>query len=342
MAMPGRAFSSGSSYRYGFNGQEKSNELNDNFYTAEYWEYDARIGRRWNIDPVKKFWQSGYSTFSNNPIWFIDKNGDTDTLPRNPYAGIDLSKMPDPLSHHQLYKLIKRPTNAPVDRNTTFFTDLPYYWSGGDELYIQHAPISKLGTYTTNPGFSPFNMKSTPSGVKWNEFTESNNYFLFTGTFKGSEKGFVNFMLGHYINGTGPINYVFSLNGEVSNFMKGSQIVKDAISAWEEAGSKDGWNAKIDFGFSAQKKLIKEDRVISAENFVGSANITINVTNSNQILLRIYNVTSITSGDLSKHMPGGQWMPSVVANPNSNQAQPYSNILQIFQLQGTKEDLQKR
>lgn len=165
---------------------------------------------------------------------------------------------------------------------------------------------------------------------------------MFTGKFSGSEKGFVNFMLGHYINGTGPINYVFPVNGEVSNFMKGSQIVKDAIAGWEKAGSKDGWNAKIEFGFSTQYKLAKENRITSAENFVGSANVTINLTTSNQVLVRIYNVTSITSGDLSKHMPGGQWMPSVVANPNSNQAQPYSNILQIYQLQGTKEELQKR
>jgi len=81
MAMPGRKFSSGSGYRYGFNGQERSTEINNNSYTAEFWQYDARLGRRWNIDPILKVGESPYSTFSNNPIWFSDYNGADTTLP---------------------------------------------------------------------------------------------------------------------------------------------------------------------------------------------------------------------------------------------------------------------
>jgi hypothetical protein len=38
MTMPERKYSqANSSYRYGFNGQEKSTEINDNSYTAEFW-----------------------------------------------------------------------------------------------------------------------------------------------------------------------------------------------------------------------------------------------------------------------------------------------------------------
>ena len=54
MYLQGRKFlAPNSSYRYGFNGQEKDNEIygTGNLNTAEYWEYDARIGRRWNVDP---------------------------------------------------------------------------------------------------------------------------------------------------------------------------------------------------------------------------------------------------------------------------------------------------
>jgi RHS repeat-associated protein len=74
--MPGRMFSSGE-YRYGFNGQEKSDEVKGagNHYTAEFWEYDSRIGRRWNMDPIIKEYESPYAAFSNNPIWFIDPSG---------------------------------------------------------------------------------------------------------------------------------------------------------------------------------------------------------------------------------------------------------------------------
>lgn len=77
--MPGRHFTS-SEYRYGFNGQEKTDEISGsgNHNSALHWEYDTRLGRRWNIDRVVKAWQSGYAAFSNSPIWKIDPNGDDD------------------------------------------------------------------------------------------------------------------------------------------------------------------------------------------------------------------------------------------------------------------------
>jgi hypothetical protein len=67
-------------YRFGFNGQEKVDEIAGagNHNTAEFWEYDTRLGRRWNVDPVKKPSLSDYSTFSGNPIWKVDPNGDDD------------------------------------------------------------------------------------------------------------------------------------------------------------------------------------------------------------------------------------------------------------------------
>jgi len=82
MVMPGRRYG-GSAYRYGFNGQEKSLEIegHDNSLTAEYWQYDARIGKRWNIDPVQKIFESPYASFSNSPIWLADQNGADTTLP---------------------------------------------------------------------------------------------------------------------------------------------------------------------------------------------------------------------------------------------------------------------
>jgi RHS repeat-associated protein len=74
--MPGRSFVS-SGYRYGFNGQEKDGEVGEGIYTAEFWEYDSRLGRRWNTDPKDNPSISVYACFANNPIWFTDVNGDT-------------------------------------------------------------------------------------------------------------------------------------------------------------------------------------------------------------------------------------------------------------------------
>jgi len=77
--MPGRKISL-SDYRFGFNTQEKVDEFSGlgNHTTALFWEYDTRLLRRWNIDPVKKSWQSDYGCFSLSPLWRIDPNGDDD------------------------------------------------------------------------------------------------------------------------------------------------------------------------------------------------------------------------------------------------------------------------
>jgi len=65
-------------YRYGFNIQEKDEEIAKGHYIAPYWEYDSRLGRRWNLDPIVKFYLSSYSVLHNNPILFIDIKGDDD------------------------------------------------------------------------------------------------------------------------------------------------------------------------------------------------------------------------------------------------------------------------
>ena len=74
--------SSVGSYRYGFQGQEKDDEISGkgNSYTAEFWQYDSRLGRRWNRDPIIKHHESPYASFANNPIWFKDPNGADTTL----------------------------------------------------------------------------------------------------------------------------------------------------------------------------------------------------------------------------------------------------------------------
>lgn len=72
--MPGRCFN-GNDYRYGMNGQEKDLEIAEGIYTAEYWEYDSRLGRRWNLDPIRRTKQSPYACFNSNPIYFIDPLG---------------------------------------------------------------------------------------------------------------------------------------------------------------------------------------------------------------------------------------------------------------------------
>jgi len=68
----------GDRYRFGFNGQEKVNEISGmgNHNTAEFWEYDTRLGRRWNVDPVDQISISNYAVFRNSPLVYTDVDGD--------------------------------------------------------------------------------------------------------------------------------------------------------------------------------------------------------------------------------------------------------------------------
>lgn len=76
--LPGRNWNAaGENYAFGFNGQLQDDEIygEGNSYTAENWEYDPRLGRRWNLDPYTDYSFSSYATFKNNPIFFVDPSG---------------------------------------------------------------------------------------------------------------------------------------------------------------------------------------------------------------------------------------------------------------------------
>ncbi len=56
----------------------KLNELAGigNHNTTLFWEYSPQVGRRWNLDPVVKPWESRYSAFGDNPLTNFDFLGD--------------------------------------------------------------------------------------------------------------------------------------------------------------------------------------------------------------------------------------------------------------------------
>jgi hypothetical protein len=66
-------------YRYFFNGQEADNEVLGEgvSLSAEFWQYDTRLGRRWNVDPKTMVSTSTFSCFCNNPVFYTDVSGDT-------------------------------------------------------------------------------------------------------------------------------------------------------------------------------------------------------------------------------------------------------------------------
>ena len=86
MAMKERSFSN-EEYRFGFNTQEKSTELGEDTYTAEFWQYDSKIARRWNVDPIDKPWESSYLVNNGNPISMSDPRGDDTRIKKKTRKG---------------------------------------------------------------------------------------------------------------------------------------------------------------------------------------------------------------------------------------------------------------
>ncbi len=83
--MPGRTYTSGSGYRYGFNGKENDNEVKGEGNQQDYGMriYDPRLGRFLSVDPLTKEypWYTPYQFAGNTPIQAVDLDGAEPTYP---------------------------------------------------------------------------------------------------------------------------------------------------------------------------------------------------------------------------------------------------------------------
>lgn len=79
MIMPGRDWTNGGNYRYGFNGKENDNEIKGNKNSIDFGAriYDPRIIRWSSIDPDYKLYPNNnpYHFGYNNPIYYKDLDG---------------------------------------------------------------------------------------------------------------------------------------------------------------------------------------------------------------------------------------------------------------------------
>jgi RHS repeat-associated protein len=81
MLQPGRSYlsSTGSKYRYGFNGKENDNEVKGEGNQQDYGMrvYDPRLGRFLSVDPLSGTypWYTPYQYAGNTPIQAVDLDG---------------------------------------------------------------------------------------------------------------------------------------------------------------------------------------------------------------------------------------------------------------------------
>jgi hypothetical protein len=185
-------------YRYGFNGQERSTEINreGNSYTAEFWEYDSRIGQRWNVDPVTKPFESSYSVFGGNPIsnididgadWFKGKQGDVYWIDSQKKSlklnGHRFKNIGETITIHTI-SFINVPNDLPLPNSkwqkagagnklTTYITISPNYDANKRQVGFKVDYNRKLG--------ATFDLSNILDGVNYPQRPNTpNGYFLAT------------------------------------------------------------------------------------------------------------------------------------------------------------------
>ncbi len=152
------------------NTQEKDNEIygEGNSYSAEYWQYDARLGRRWNVDPVVKVHESPYATFANNPIWFVDPSGADTAFSDNETRQLVLSYVD---KNHKNYNenYAKKFQELVGDKNTVYkFNDSRIqYYNTDENVVLGTTPY--LGQDDKGRDIVGVNFTSKPSSLYSNE-----------------------------------------------------------------------------------------------------------------------------------------------------------------------------
>src|SRR5690606_4504831 len=195
---------------------------------------------------------------------------------------------------------------------------------------ISCSPSSEFVTDTKGDPENNFNMKVS-TGVTMNvdesQAKRFNNYEAFV----------IKEMMNNFVTGEGPENYNFPTNGVMSSKFIGSDVLFDALSNYRRGIIKDGEPYQAEFkGRELARDIFKTNSLFSSiTGFVGSAQITIQKTDAGMIQITIFNITSLTSGDISKDFLGGgkskaYWPKSYVRHPEVNTG--YGNISQTFNL----------
>jgi len=310
--------------KQGFNNKEKSHKTNSQTnYDYGFRIYNAGIGKFLSVDPLtKKYpWWTPYQFAGNMPIKYIDLDG--------------LEPANNPIDNKNV-RAAKADvlTMASASNSQNELENFPNCTSRLCESY-SNGCLNGMASKVENG-------KSYVTDTKKNSAESYNLWVIDQNTFNVDESNassynnyplhVVNEMLQGFVNGTGPENYNFPVNGVISSLMFNSDIVQNALSNFESENS----NNPVQYSFTSVnllKNLVRSPVPFNVDGFVGSGTITI-IPTTKGIQVEIFNVTSLTSGALTAKLPIGSWlfdMPkSYVRNDTGNT--PFGNISQTYQL----------
>lgn len=320
-------------YRYGFNGKENDNEVKKDQYgnnlpggEQDYGMriYDPRVGRFLSVDPLSAKYPelTPYQFAGNMPIQAVDLDGlEPAKNPKSPgnsekmgmvvTTGIDLGA-----SNHNInenggnvvdYNLLG---TAVGDKTGRFITDTEPQSADKFNMFVQKGQVFKVDE--SNAG-------------------QFNNYEAFV----------VNRLLDGFVSGQGYENYEFPENGIISSKFLKSDILKAALNDFNKSPSSNTVKNK-QYSFGAQaliKDRLRNGTIYNITGMTGSGTITI-VPTITGVRIKIFNITSLTSGTLGKELFGEKNYPNSYVREDNKQT-PFGNISQTFNLFIPNEDFKK-
>lgn len=232
---------------------------------------------------------------------------------------------------------------SPDFKGKTWAIDAPYGLTGGNEKFFRSSSTETLGDYINVDQSKFFGNNPEQEGVRSGKrrYVNTDSQFLLKNeNYFKTEQDLVNQILGDFIYCTGPENIVFPENGKFANILKKSIATGDIISRW---ASNDFNTSKTYFWGMDLRGEINVDvasGLTSLEHFMGSMAIRINNKDRNNVKFELFNITSFTSGYLTKDLP---IIGSLVNSPNSivrdSKKQAYSNISQYVSFTLTPSEI---
>ena len=194
--MPGRKFSAGSGYRYGFNGKEDDNEVKGEGNQQDYGFriYDPRLGKFLSVDPLTKKYPelTPYQFASNRSIDGIDLDGlEFKKFNANATGTIIFQKDRDRIIERQYQKAMKSDINV-MEAET--ITEMNGYFKEKNKTYKTilfggHGPWNvsalRMGKYT----YKEKDISNYSIGLKQlGEYLEKNGVLILLACFQATPK----------------------------------------------------------------------------------------------------------------------------------------------------------
>lgn len=328
--------------RYQYIGKEKDQESGLHYLGQRY--YAAWTCRFTSVDPLalKYSSQSPYAYADNNPIMKSDPTGMGTEEGGGGGGSGGGDKKGDVITGDDgnEYTLsmdaievngVKELTEEDID-NMGAGTEFSMFKAVTDyDNYSKSSDFEELGKYSKNPVQSndPYHPNPNYNGDRKTYFND-----IFTANENYNYSNFASVTMGNLISGEGPENTIFGKDHSINQFIQQINIVQKAVEIWkqkyqdlpfEEQGSI---NKGINYSPSESIMDLIDSIFLgrdftTPEQVIGSANIEIYPLKDNTLEIRVFNVTSIGSGNVENGK-------SYMRQPDFEGSQAYRNISQTF------------